>query len=263
MCLILNALPHGPFLSILITKAGFVVNTNFPDGIAIPGRFEYNSPVRLGLVYLNIGFNMKTIYFIRHAQSEANLKDILASRQDFPLTEKGRQEAVAIASEFKDIVQLDRIFCSPLIRAQQTAQPIAEAFGLDVEIDKRITEQDLGVFSGMTYAELDDRPDYMHERSKRWKWIPAGGGESYQMITNRLKPFFQSLESLEGDSILFVTHAVTLRMVKATLEQTLPDYPCEIAKNGEVWKVQFAGLGNIHEVESIFLGGSKAATSRA
>ncbi|MBW2428779.1 MAG: phosphoglycerate mutase family protein [Deltaproteobacteria bacterium] len=32
---------------------------------------------------------MKTIYFIRHTQSEANLKDILASRHDFPLTEKG------------------------------------------------------------------------------------------------------------------------------------------------------------------------------
>ena len=138
--------------------------------------------------FINIG-KMTTIYFIRHAQSEANLKGILASRQDFPLTEKGQQEAVVIASEFKDIAQLDRIFCSPLIRAQQTAQPIAEAFGLDVETDERITEQDLCVFSGMTYAELDDRPDYMHERSKRWKWIPAGGGESYQMIANRLSRF--------------------------------------------------------------------------
>jgi broad specificity phosphatase PhoE len=206
---------------------------------------------------------MKTIYFIRHTQSEANLKDILASRQDFPLTEKGRQDAVVIAAEFKDVAQLDRIFCSPLIRAQQTAQPIAEAFGLNVETDERITEQDLGVFSGMTYAELDHRPDYMHERSKRWKWIPEGGGESYEMIANRLEPFFQSLESLKGDNILFVTHAVILRMVKATLEQTLPGYPREIAKNGEIWKVQFAGLGNIHEVESIFLGGSKAATSQA
>jgi broad specificity phosphatase PhoE len=213
---------------------------------------------------------MKTIYFMRHAQSEANLKDILASRQNFPLTQKGRQEAAVIASQFKDIAQLDRIFCSPLSRAQQTAQPIAEAFGLDVETDERLTEQDLGVFSGMTYAELDDRPDYMHdrpdymhERSKRWKWIPEGGGESYEMIANRLEPFFQSLECLEGDCILFVTHAVTLRMVKAILEQTLPDYPRDIAKNGEIWKVQFAGLGNIHDVESIFLGGSKAANSRA
>ena len=83
------------------------------------------------------------------------------------------------------------------------------------------------------------------------------------MIANRLEPFSQSLESLEGGSILFVTHAVTLRLVKATLEQTLPDYPRDIAKNGEIWKVRFAGLGNIHKVESIFLGGSKAATSRA
>ncbi len=206
---------------------------------------------------------MKTIYFIRHAQSEANLKDILASRQDYPLTEKGRLEAVVIASEFKDIAQLDRIFCSPLRRAQQTAQPIAEAFGLDVETDERITEQDLGVFSGMTYAELNKHPDYMQERTKRWKWIPEGGGESYEMIATRLKPFFLSLESLEGDSLLFVTHAVTLRIVKAILEQTLPDYPCDIAKNGEIWKVQFKGLGNVHEVESIFLGGSKAATARA
>ena len=205
---------------------------------------------------------MKTIYFIRHTQSEANFKGILASRQDYPLTEKGRQEAIVIASEFKDIAQLDRIFCSPLIRAQQTAQPIAEAFGLDIEKDERITEQDLGVFSGMTYAELDDCPDYMHDRSERWEWIPEGGGESYEMIANRLEPFFQSLESLEGNSILSVTHAVTLRLIKATLEQTLPDYPRDIARNGEVWKVQFTGLGNIHEVESIFLGGSKAATSR-
>ena len=206
---------------------------------------------------------MKTIYFVRHAQSEANFKGILASRQDSPLTEKGRQEATVIASEFKAIAPLDRIFCSPLLRAQQTAQPIAEVFGLDVETDERITEQDLGVFSGMTYTELDDRPDYMHERSKRWEWIPEGGGESYQMIANRLEPFFQSLESVEGDSLLFVTHAVTLRIIKATLEQTLPDYPNDIAKNGEIWKVRFRGLGNIHKVESIFLGGSRAATFRA
>ena len=168
-----------------------------------------------------------------------------------------------IASEFKEIAQLDRIFCSPLMRAQQTAQPIAEVFGLDVETDERITEQDLGIFSGMTYAELDDQPDYMSERSNRWKWIPEGGGESYEMVAGRLKPLFLSLESLEGDSILFVTHAVTLRIVKAILEQTLPDYPRDISKNGEIWKVQFTGLGNIHEVESIFLGGSKVATFRA
>lgn len=206
---------------------------------------------------------MKTIYFIRHAQSEANLQDILASRQDFPLTEKGLQDAAAIAAEFRQIATLDRIVCSPLLRAQQTARPIAEAFGLKVETDARIIEQDLGVFAGLTYADLKDRPDYMHERSKRWKWIPAGGGESYEMIAERLAPFFQWLEKTEGESILFVTHAVTMRLIKATLEQTLPEYPREIAKNGEIWKIQFTKPGDAHVVESIFLGGSKNAVSRA
>ena len=206
---------------------------------------------------------MKTIYFIRHAQSEANLKDILASRQDFSLTEKGRADAEAIAAEFKSIATLDRIVCSPLIRAQQTAEPIAKAFGLEVETDERITEQELGIFAGMTYAELEDRADYMHERSKRWNWVPEGGGESYEMIANRLEPFFQSLENMEGESILFVTHAVTLRLIKAHLEQTLPEYPHEIARNGEIWKIQFTKLGDTHIVEAVFLGGSKETVSRA
>lgn len=206
---------------------------------------------------------MKTIYFIRHAQSEANLKDILASRQDFPLTEKGKQDAAAIAAEFKQIAQLDRIVCSPLTRAQQTAKPIAEAFGLEVETDERITEQELGVFAGMSYAELEERPDYMHDRTARWTWVPEGGGESYQMIAQRLEPFFKSLESMDGENILFVTHAVTLRMIKATLEQTLPEYPHEIAKNGEIWKIQFTKLGDTHVVESIFLGDAKNVSSRA
>lgn len=206
---------------------------------------------------------MKTIYFIRHAQSEANLNDILASRKDFPLTEKGRGDAVAIAAEFRQLAELDRVVSSPLLRAQQTAEPIAAAFGLSVETDERIIEQELGVFSGMTYAELDERPDYEHERSKRWNWVPAGGGESYQMIAERLEPFFESLENMAGDRILFVTHAVTLRLIKAHLEQTLPQYPNEIAKNGEIWKTEFSGFGKKHEVESIFLGDAKSSTSRA
>ncbi len=206
---------------------------------------------------------MKTLYFMRHAQSEANRKDLLASRLDFPLTEQGARDAEAIAAEFKAVATVNRIVSSPLIRAQQTAKPFAEAFGLAAETDDRLTEQHLGLFSGMTYAELDKRPDYMHDRAQRWTWVPPGGGESYEMIAERLKPFFESLETAPGQSILFVTHAVTLRLIRATLEQTLPDYPLEIAKNGELWKVEFARYGDEHAVESIFLGGSKDSASRA
>lgn len=206
---------------------------------------------------------MKTIYFVRHAQSEANLKDILASRQDFALTEKGLLDAKAIATEFKSSAQLDRLFASPLTRARQTADAFAQTFGLEVETEERITEQELGMFAGKTYEELDAEPTYMHDRAKRWEWEPDGGGESYRMIAERLTPFFKELDQLEGESILFVTHAVTMRMIKAILEQTLPAYPHKIAHNGEIWKVKYKGYGEVHSVESIFLGDSKKAVSRA
>jgi broad specificity phosphatase PhoE len=206
---------------------------------------------------------MKTIYFIRHAQSEANRLDILASRQDFPLSEKGKQDARVIAAAFRETAELDRIVCSPLIRAQQTAAPIAEVFGLTVETDERLIEQELGVFAGLTYTELDERSDYMHDRTKRWQWVPEGGGESYEMIVRRLEPFFQSLKSLDDDNILFVTHAVTMRMIKAILEHTLPEFPHDIAGNGEIWKTLFTQTGDTHFIESIFMGDAKHAVSRA
>ena len=128
---------------------------------------------------------MKMIYFIRHAESEANRLDVLASRQDFPLSGKGKLDAAAIATEFKAVASLDHIVCSPLIRAQQTAQPIAEAFGLKIEIDERLTEQELGIYAGMTYAELDQQADYAHDRSTRWRWEAEGGGKG-SLLANKL-----------------------------------------------------------------------------
>jgi len=199
---------------------------------------------------------MTTLYFMRHAQSEANLNDILASQLDFPLTEKGHSDALLIAKEFSQEHNVTRLIASPLIRAQQTAIPFAERFNLPIESEVRITEQQLGKYAGKTYAELDVEENYCHDRAKRWSWIPEGNGESYSMIVDRLMPFFESLEVDCDENILVVTHAVTMRMIKAILNNSLPEYPHEIAHNGEVWKVEFKGIGYPHKIESLFFGDS-------
>ena len=80
---------------------------------------------------------MKNIFFIRHTQSEANLKNILASQLNFPLTENGKKHAFEIGSHLKKVESIDRIISSPLIRAHQTACLIANhgqvAFGQNLE----------------------------------------------------------------------------------------------------------------------------------
>jgi broad specificity phosphatase PhoE len=206
---------------------------------------------------------MTTLYFMRHAESEANLADILASQIDFPLTNKGLQDATQIAAEFQEQYQIDHIISSPLTRAQQTATPFEAINNLTLTTDARVIEQHLGIYAGKTYIELESEISYCHDRALRWNWIPEGGGESYSMIEERLQPFFDDMFMRKEENILIITHAVTLRIVKAILQNTQPEYPHDIAHNGEIWKVKLIKKGEAHSLESIYLGESKNAKSKA
>ncbi|MBD1575747.1 histidine phosphatase family protein [Vibrio sp. S11_S32] len=204
---------------------------------------------------------MTTLYFMRHAQSEANLADILASQINFPLTQTGKDDAKQIAQEFCQDHKIDKVITSSLLRAQQTGHPFESELDLTAQSDARLVEQDLGKYAGKTYADLDDEPDYCHDRALRWKWVPEGGGESYEMIAARLQPFFDDMFSTEQGNVLIITHAVTMRMIKAILTNILPEYPREIAHNGEIWQVTLDKQGSVHEVISLFYGDSKSAIS--
>lgn len=205
---------------------------------------------------------MSQLYLIRHAQSEANSSRIMASRQPFPLTAAGKADADLIASQLSETVQINRIISSPLIRAKQTAASFANLYNLKIEEDERITEQELGKYSGMTYDQVKKEDKYETVTSRRWDWVPEGGGESYRMIAHRVKSFFESLsidkdEKDKYEKILIVTHAVTFRLIKAILEDTLPEYPESFPNNGEIWKVDFKGTGQKHSIESLLLGNSR------
>lgn len=201
---------------------------------------------------------MSTLFLIRHAESEANRQRILASRLPYPLTDAGKADADLIARELKERVRIDRIISSPLVRARETAESFVQSFELPLEEDRRITEQDLGIFKGMSYDEVKKKNFYETNPLKRWNWIPEGGGESYSMIADRIVSFFRDLENSPHDeNILIVTHAVSFRLIRAVLENTLPEYPESFPNNGEIWKVKFGKTGDFHKIESLFLGNSR------
>jgi broad specificity phosphatase PhoE len=202
---------------------------------------------------------MSTLYLIRHAESEANSTRILASRLPFPLTEAGKADADLIAGELKKKVQINRIISSPLIRAKQTAESFESVYNLKIEENERIIEQDLGIYKGLSYDQVKEMKAYEADPLKRWNWIPEGGGESYAMIADRIISFFRDLEENNAnENILIVTHAVSFRLIRAVLENTLPEYPKSFPNNGEIWKVNFTAVGDFHKIESIFLGNSRS-----
>lgn len=201
---------------------------------------------------------MRNLYFIRHAESEANKKRILASRQSFPLTSAGVADARLIASELKEIVTIDTIISSPLIRARQTAREFCDVYSVPLTVDDRLSEQDLGPYSGMNYDEVKGESEYEMDPLARWDWIPGGIGESYAMVADRITGFLESMnEQPENSHTLIVTHAVVFRLLRAALENTLPVYPKDFPNNGEIWKVAFRGLEVKNQIESILLGDSE------
>lgn len=96
-------------------------------------------------------------YFVRHGQTEANARELLAgSGMDFPLNELGHRQAEALARDVHKHVPhpLHRIIVSDMTRAQQTAGYLAEALGLPLEINGDFREWHLGEWEGKTFAEF-------------------------------------------------------------------------------------------------------------
>ena len=94
------------------------------------------------------------IIFLRHAQAENNTKRILAGRTEgVPLTKTGIEQAERIAKYLASI-DISAIYSSPIERAKHTAEIVAESCSLEVVLDQRLTEIDMGKFTRMNYDDM-------------------------------------------------------------------------------------------------------------
>ncbi len=147
------------------------------------------------------------LYFIRHGQSEANLKGVFAGqRDDSLLTEKGREQALVTAQELLATgVVFDRVISSPLKRTLETADIVAKEIGFDVskiEIDPRITEYDMGNWTGTPTKTITSLE------------LCAGeNAEDSELFKKRIMECIQELSALP-ENILLVSHGGVLKMLK-------------------------------------------------
>jgi len=94
------------------------------------------------------------IIFLRHAQAENNTKRILAGRTEgVPLTKTGIEQAERI-SEYLEPIDISAIYSSPIERAKHTAEIVAKNSSLNVDLDERLTEIDMGKFTHMNYDDM-------------------------------------------------------------------------------------------------------------
>jgi len=175
------------------------------------------------------------LYFVRHGQSEANVQMVISNRDLFhPLTELGRQQTEALARSLTD-VPVAAIYASPIVRAAQTAQIVAAAKGLPVEIADALREPDCGIMEG----RADEEAWAEHHRVAH-DWViqrqydsRIDGGESFHDLRARFVPFIEQITAVHGDTdhnLLLITHGsllyLMLPLVLTNLDAaTVGEYP--------------------------------------
>lgn len=152
---------------------------------------------------------MQQMYIIRHGQSIANASRILAGQQESPLSELGQKQAIEAGKAAADY-DFDVIISSPLIRALQTAEIIAEHIGFDKNLIVTIPdliERSFGDIEGKKYEDTPFGSGNTIETEK------APGIEPLEHFYERAKRALETLYEVPGQRILVVCHNGTGRML--------------------------------------------------
>ena len=145
------------------------------------------------------------ITLLRHGESVGNAESRWQGQADFPLTNKGREQARALADRWKrEGAQFDHVISSPLSRARETAEIVASALNLKVEHEPLWLERDNGEFAGLTAQEV--RQNFTHPEFYT-PYDPVGSdGEGDWELFLRAGQALHALLKREPARFLIVSH---------------------------------------------------------
>lgn len=148
------------------------------------------------------------LYIMRHGKTEWNARHKLQGRTDIPLSEEGRSMAQRAAKEYENI-HFDICYCSPLIRAEETAKIVLKGRNIPIVTDERLLEMSFGIYEGIENSfQISDCPINVLFRNPA-DYTPVEGAESLEDLYARTGEFLKEVVAprLEcGEDILIVGH---------------------------------------------------------
>lgn len=154
----------------------------------------------------------------RHGQTDFNVDDRWQGRIDPPLNPTGLAQAEALAASLPAGIQV--LVVSPLLRARQTAEPVARRLGLASRLDADFRERDFGVFEGLSGEEAMARYPELARRNVAFRWDEAPPeAETVQTVVDRVERGLARLRTEhDGQTVLLVSHGFVVRCLRYLLE---------------------------------------------
>lgn len=165
-----------------------------------------------------------TLYLVRHGQTIWHAENRYTGSSDIALTPEGEEEARRLSGWAKT-ARPDTVYSSPLERARRTAEPSAQALGLDVVEHPDLREVDFGQGEGLTRDEMAERfPEALDAFLRAPAEHPLPEGERGLDAIARARPVIDSIvEEHRGGSALVVVHSTLLRLLLCDLLDLEPN----------------------------------------
>jgi len=179
------------------------------------------------------------MYLVRHGATANNLANpprLQGRRGDPELSVDGHQQARKTGQWLSNF-PLTAVYSSPLIRARQTAAPVAAAHQLEVQVVDDLIEVDVGNWDGRDWQEIErGEPEAYRRFIDDPGENPYAGGENMNQVIARVEPAFHQLMSSHlGQAIAVVAHNVVNRCYMAHLigipmprARSVPQHNCGI-----------------------------------
>ncbi|HET9142543.1 bifunctional RNase H/acid phosphatase [Actinophytocola sp.] len=152
---------------------------------------------------------------LRHGQTALSVDRRYSGHGEVPLTEVGVGQAKSAADRLSTMDGVGPgtpIVSSPLGRARQTAQFLADAVGGSVVVHPGLIETDFGQWEGLTFAEAAARDPQLHREWLSDTSIPAPGGESFEVVHRRVRRVRDELIAGHGaTTVVIVSHVTPIK----------------------------------------------------
>ena len=163
---------------------------------------------------------MPVVHLLRHGHVHNPDKVLYGRLPEFHLSDAGQAMAAAVAEDLSAReVPVTRVIASPLLRAQQTAKPVAAAYGLEIDTDERLIEA-LNAYEGTVLQS--GVKDFLHPRNwwlLRNPWRPSWG-EPYTEQRDRMWAAIRDAAAAnpDGDTVM-VSHQLPIWVARMEFEK--------------------------------------------
>ena len=167
---------------------------------------------------------MGQIIFLRHGQAKNNTDRILAGRTPgVPLTDTGIKQAKQTGKLLEDM-NISAIYSSPIQRAKHTAKIVGDHNSVDVTIDDRLIELDMGKFTNIPYDEIFNSHGNVFMKFYNGELeIAHNGVETFADVKKRVLGIVDHvIEKHPDENVVLVTHMDPIKAMLSTIVDLSP-----------------------------------------